>query len=83
MLCKQFTPDFNEEELHSIRKDSEEINILISELQEFMPCSEIDIGEDGQLVNNMNRSTSVVIQPACIQVSFTHEKWSYGDDDKY
>ncbi|XP_012280340.1 uncharacterized protein LOC105699713 [Orussus abietinus] len=42
LLCKQITPDFNEEELCSIRKDSEEISALISELQEFMPQSEAD-----------------------------------------
>ncbi|XP_029671372.1 uncharacterized protein LOC115240386 [Formica exsecta] len=42
LLCKQIRPDFNEEELCSIRKDSEEIGQLISELQEFMPQSEAD-----------------------------------------
>ncbi|EFN72725.1 Syntaxin N-terminal domain-containing protein [Camponotus japonicus] len=44
LLCKQIRPDFNEEELCSIRKDSEEIGQLISELQEFMPQSEADTG---------------------------------------
>ncbi|KAG7206792.1 hypothetical protein KM043_000703 [Ampulex compressa] len=42
LLCKQITPDFNEEELYSIRKDSEEIRDLIEELQEFMPHSDKD-----------------------------------------
>ncbi|XP_015592520.1 uncharacterized protein LOC107266494 isoform X2 [Cephus cinctus] len=42
LLCKQITPDFNEEEICSIRKDSEEISALIAELQEFMPQSEAD-----------------------------------------
>nr|XP_050864614.1 uncharacterized protein LOC127070549 isoform X1 [Vespula vulgaris]XP_050864615.1 uncharacterized protein LOC127070549 isoform X1 [Vespula vulgaris]XP_050864616.1 uncharacterized protein LOC127070549 isoform X1 [Vespula vulgaris] len=42
LLCKQITPDFNEEELCSIKKDSEEIGALIAELQEFMPQSEAD-----------------------------------------
>ena len=45
LLCKQITLDFNEEELCSIQKDSEEINALIAELQEFMPQSEADTGE--------------------------------------
>ncbi|XP_012251134.1 uncharacterized protein LOC105683249 isoform X2 [Athalia rosae] len=42
LLCKQITPNFHEEELCSIQKDSEEINALIKELQEFMPQSEAD-----------------------------------------
>uniref|UniRef100_A0A1A9WN30 Syntaxin N-terminal domain-containing protein n=1 Tax=Glossina brevipalpis TaxID=37001 RepID=A0A1A9WN30_9MUSC len=37
LLCKQITPDFNQEELNSIKKDSHEISVLISELQEHMP----------------------------------------------
>lgn len=44
LLCKQIRPDFNEEELCSIRKDSKEIGQLIAELQEFMPQSEADTG---------------------------------------
>lgn len=44
LLCKQITPDFNEEELCSIRKDSAEISALVAELQEFMPQSEADTG---------------------------------------
>ncbi|XP_046600562.1 uncharacterized protein LOC107219815 isoform X1 [Neodiprion lecontei] len=44
LLCKPITPNFNEEELCSIQKDSEEINALIKELQEFMPQSEADTG---------------------------------------
>ncbi|XP_014610761.1 PREDICTED: uncharacterized protein LOC106790412 [Polistes canadensis] len=42
LLCKQITPDFNEEELCSIKKDSSEIGALIADLQEFMPQSEAD-----------------------------------------
>ncbi|XP_043489261.1 uncharacterized protein LOC122515828 [Polistes fuscatus] len=42
LLCKQITPDFNEEELCSIKKDSAEIGALIADLQEFMPQSEAD-----------------------------------------
>ncbi|XP_003701500.1 decima [Megachile rotundata] len=43
LLCKQITPNFYEEELCSIKKDSEEIRGLINELQEFMPQSDGDI----------------------------------------
>ncbi|XP_015109325.1 uncharacterized protein LOC107036015 isoform X2 [Diachasma alloeum] len=43
LLCKPITPNFNEEELCSIRKDSAEISALVAELQEFMPQSEADI----------------------------------------
>ncbi|XP_003393802.1 uncharacterized protein LOC126918999 [Bombus affinis] len=43
VLCKQITPDFYEEELCSIQKDSEEIRGLMNELQEFMPQSGGDI----------------------------------------
>ncbi|XP_048514159.1 uncharacterized protein LOC105683249 isoform X5 [Athalia rosae] len=48
LLCKQITPNFHEEELCSIQKDSEEINALIKELQEFMPQSEADTGTVSQ-----------------------------------
>ncbi|XP_008554473.2 uncharacterized protein LOC103576166 [Microplitis demolitor] len=43
LLCKQITPNFNEEELCSTRKDSAEISALVAELQEFMPQSEADV----------------------------------------
>jgi hypothetical protein len=40
ILCKQLAPDFNAEELRSIRKDSEDIQRLIDDLSEFMPIEE-------------------------------------------
>ncbi|XP_013107113.1 uncharacterized protein LOC106086850 [Stomoxys calcitrans] len=40
LLCKQITPDFNQEELCSITKDSQDIAMLLSEMQEFMPQHE-------------------------------------------
>ncbi|XP_061402007.1 uncharacterized protein LOC133337820, partial [Musca vetustissima] len=40
LLCKQITPDFNQEELCSITKDSQDIALLLSEMQEFMPKHE-------------------------------------------
>lgn len=45
LLCKQFTPDFNQEELCSITKDSQEIAKLLSEMQEFMPQQESHLGK--------------------------------------
>lgn len=56
LLCKQIRPDFNEEELCSIRKDSEEISRLIAELQEFMPQSEADTGTITSISSFMLRS---------------------------
>ncbi|EAT46586.1 AAEL002220-PA [Aedes aegypti] len=40
LLCKQITPDFNQEELCSITKDSQEIARILQDLQEFMPQQE-------------------------------------------
>jgi len=37
LLCKTITPDFNQEELASINKDSEEIKGLLADMQEYMP----------------------------------------------
>lgn len=54
VLCKQITPDFHEEELCSIQKDSEEIRGLMNELQEFMPQSGGDIGT---VIHPLHRST--------------------------
>ncbi|XP_001607004.3 uncharacterized protein LOC100123370 [Nasonia vitripennis] len=55
LLCKQITLDFNEEELCSIQKDSEEISALIAELQEFMPQSEADTERPVALQEAANR----------------------------
>ncbi|XP_034170839.1 decima [Osmia lignaria lignaria] len=55
LLCKQITPNFYEEELGSIRKDSEEIRELINELQEFMPQSDGDIEKYQALHHSGNR----------------------------
>ncbi|CAK9825966.1 hypothetical protein ANTRET_LOCUS3886 [Anthophora retusa] len=55
VLCKQITPDFYEEELCSIQKDSEEIRGLIDELQEFMPQSGGDIEKYTALQNAGSR----------------------------
>ncbi|XP_053973456.1 uncharacterized protein LOC128873718 isoform X1 [Hylaeus volcanicus] len=51
VLCAQITPNFYEEELCSIKKDSEEIRELIDQLQEFMPQSDGDIEKYTALQN--------------------------------
>ncbi|XP_026474563.1 uncharacterized protein LOC113378250 [Ctenocephalides felis] len=40
LLCKQITPDFHEEELCSIKKDSQDLTRMLLELQEYMPRQE-------------------------------------------
>lgn len=45
LLCKQITPDFNQEELCSIAKDSQEISKIIKEMQEYMPKPENNLGK--------------------------------------
>lgn len=49
MLCKQITPDFNQEELCSITKDSQEITRILREMQEYMPQQE----------NSLERNTAL------------------------
>lgn len=44
LLCKQITPDFNQEELCSITKDSQEITRILTEMQEFIPQQDILLG---------------------------------------
>lgn len=44
LLCKQITPDFNQEELCSITKDSQEIAKLLSDMQEYTPNQETYLG---------------------------------------
>ncbi|XP_059486480.1 uncharacterized protein LOC132203053 isoform X1 [Neocloeon triangulifer] len=48
LLCKTITPDFNQEELASIKKDSEEINGLIADMQEYMPQQQQDTISQGR-----------------------------------
>ncbi|GLV43248.1 decima [Carabus blaptoides fortunei] len=43
LLCKQITPDFHQEELCSISKDSQEISRIIKDMQEYMPQQENNI----------------------------------------
>ncbi|CAH0724766.1 unnamed protein product, partial [Brenthis ino] len=40
LLCKQITPDFNQEELCSIAKDTQDITRIVSEIQEYLPQHE-------------------------------------------
>lgn len=37
LLCRQINPDFNQEEVCSIEKDTTEILALLDDMQEFMP----------------------------------------------
>ncbi|XP_026494734.1 uncharacterized protein Dcma isoform X2 [Vanessa tameamea] len=37
LLCKQITPDFNQEELCSIAKDTQEITRIVNDIQEYLP----------------------------------------------
>ncbi|XP_055680521.1 regulator of G-protein signaling 7-binding protein isoform X1 [Lutzomyia longipalpis] len=52
LLCKQITPDFNQEELCSINKDSQEIAHLLAEMQEFMPQQEIYLERNAALTGD-------------------------------
>lgn len=45
LLCKQITPDFNQEELCSITKDSQDIAKLLSDMQEYTPNQETYLGK--------------------------------------
>lgn len=40
LLCKQITPDFNQEELCSIVKDTQEITRIVNDIQEYLPQHE-------------------------------------------
>lgn len=44
LLCKQITPDFKQEELCSITKDSQDIRKMVQDMQEFMPRQENSTG---------------------------------------
>ncbi|XP_045482185.1 uncharacterized protein LOC123686215 isoform X1 [Harmonia axyridis] len=56
LLCKQITPDFHEEELCSIIKDSEEISKLIKDLQEYMPKQENNLERSAALGEELSHS---------------------------
>ncbi|PNF35465.1 hypothetical protein B7P43_G04113 [Cryptotermes secundus] len=66
LLCKQITPDFRQEELCSITKDSQDVRRMVQDMQEFMPQQENNternqalIGEDtGGHQWTKNRSAS-------------------------
>ena len=44
LLCKQIAPDFNQEEICSIAKDSQELTRIIQEIQEFLPQQDLNAG---------------------------------------
>jgi len=43
-LCKQIQPDFNQEEICSIAKDSQDLVKLIQDMQEFLPQQDTAAG---------------------------------------
>ncbi|KAF6217302.1 hypothetical protein GE061_001656 [Apolygus lucorum] len=45
LLCKTIAPDFNQEEICSIAKDSQELSRLLSEMQEFLPTQDANSGK--------------------------------------
>ncbi|KAL1129909.1 hypothetical protein AAG570_012853 [Ranatra chinensis] len=40
LLCKTIAPDFNQEEICSIAKDSQELTRLLGDMQEFLPTQD-------------------------------------------
>jgi hypothetical protein len=44
LLCKQITPDFRQEELCSITKDSQDVRRMVQDMQEYMPQQENNTG---------------------------------------
>ncbi|KAJ6649283.1 Glucosamine-6-phosphate isomerase [Pseudolycoriella hygida] len=79
LLCKQITPDFNQEELCSITKDSEEINKILSEMQEYIPKQETFLEKTSALNGDENgpwpakrQNMRLVILDTCANVG----EWS-------
>ncbi|XP_053960293.1 uncharacterized protein LOC128864576 [Anastrepha ludens] len=69
LLCKQITPDFNQEELCSIAKDSHEIGMLLTELQEYMPQNESYLERNAAM-------DSDVLRPFKQERNYTHNNIS-------
>ncbi|GBP66684.1 hypothetical protein EVAR_79039_1 [Eumeta japonica] len=44
LLCKQITPDFNQEELCSIAKDTQDITRIVNDMQEYLPQHDNHLG---------------------------------------
>lgn len=55
LLCKTIAPDFNQEEICSIAKDSQELSRLLSEMQEFLPTQDSNSGEYSSTSNHRHR----------------------------
>lgn len=45
LLCKQIAPDFNQEEIFSISKDTEDLNQILTECQKYVPQQDSSNGE--------------------------------------
>ncbi|XP_014243480.1 uncharacterized protein LOC106663286 [Cimex lectularius] len=52
LLCKTIAPDFNQEEICSIAKDSQELSRLLNEMQEYLPTQDV----------NSERQTALTIE---------------------
>lgn len=55
LLCKQIQPDFNQEEICSIAKDSQDLAKLIQDMQEFLPQQDTAAGTYMAYTVNMRR----------------------------
>ena len=64
LLCKTIRPDFNQEELCSITKDSQDVGFLLGELQPYMPKHEAYLGKSTVL--EFFKMFSIELQVECI-----------------
>nr|XP_024217796.1 uncharacterized protein LOC106690372 isoform X1 [Halyomorpha halys] len=56
LLCKTIAPDFNQEEVCSIAKDSAELTRLLNEMQEFLPTQDTSSERPSALTNEEGSS---------------------------
>jgi hypothetical protein len=53
LLCKQIAPDFNQEEIFSISKDSEDLTNILTESQKHLPQQDSTNGKYGDMTNTL------------------------------
>lgn len=68
LLCKQIQPDFNQEEICSIAKDSQDLVKLIQDMQEFLPQQDTAAGEYKNLKFYKKKKTKSTIKLHIINV---------------
>lgn len=61
LLCKQINPDFQQEELCSIVKDSQELQELLEELQAHLPLQEMTPESDIDLTQKCEYYNIIII----------------------